>query len=115
MIRVFLIAGEASGDALGAGPQQGYQGAPTICITSDAGAAYSLFELDTAIKYGLPTINILTADAVQVDFLGRPAATTSAVCLARTWSLLRMAVSGASRRRSRASSACRSPAAVSGT
>ena len=44
---------------LGAGPQQGYQGAPTICITSDAGAAYSLFELDTAIKYGLPTINIV--------------------------------------------------------
>ena len=43
----------------GVGPQKGYQGTPTICLTSDAGAAYSLFELDTAIKYGLPTINII--------------------------------------------------------
>ena len=43
----------------GVGPQKGYQGTPTICLTSDAGVAYSLFELDTAIKYGLPTINII--------------------------------------------------------
>lgn len=43
----------------GVGPQKGYQGTPTICITSDAGVAYSLFELDTAIKYGLPTITIV--------------------------------------------------------
>lgn len=43
----------------GVGPQKGYEGSPTICITSDAGVAYSLFELDTAIKYGLPTITIV--------------------------------------------------------
>lgn len=43
----------------GVGPQKGYEGTPTICITSDAGAAFSLFELDTAIKYGLPTITII--------------------------------------------------------
>jgi thiamine pyrophosphate-dependent acetolactate synthase large subunit-like protein len=43
----------------GVGPQKGYQGTPTICITSDAGVAYSLFELDTAIKYGWPTITIV--------------------------------------------------------
>lgn len=43
----------------GVGPQKGYQGTPTICITSDAGMAYSLFELDTAIKYGLPTVTIV--------------------------------------------------------
>lgn len=43
----------------GVGPQKGYQGAPTICITSDAGVAYSLMELDTAIKYGWPTITIV--------------------------------------------------------
>lgn len=43
----------------GVGPQKGYQGTPTICLTSDAGAAYSLFELDTAIKYGLPTITVV--------------------------------------------------------
>jgi thiamine pyrophosphate-dependent acetolactate synthase large subunit-like protein len=44
---------------LGVGPQKGFQGVPTICLTSDAGAAYSLFELDTAIKYGLPTVNVV--------------------------------------------------------
>jgi thiamine pyrophosphate-dependent acetolactate synthase large subunit-like protein len=43
----------------GVGPQKGYQGIPTICLTSDAGAAYSLFELDTAIKYGWPTITVV--------------------------------------------------------
>ena len=43
----------------GVGPQKGYEGTPTICVTSDAGAAYSLFELDTAIKYGLLTITII--------------------------------------------------------
>jgi thiamine pyrophosphate-dependent acetolactate synthase large subunit-like protein len=43
----------------GVGPQKGYEGTPTICITSDAGAAYSLMELDTAIKYGWPTITIV--------------------------------------------------------
>jgi len=43
----------------GVGPQKGYEGVPTICITSDAGMAYSMFELDTAIKYGLPTITIV--------------------------------------------------------
>jgi thiamine pyrophosphate-dependent acetolactate synthase large subunit-like protein len=43
----------------GVGPQKGYEGAPTICITSDAGVAYSLFELDTALKYRLPTVTIV--------------------------------------------------------
>jgi thiamine pyrophosphate-dependent acetolactate synthase large subunit-like protein len=43
----------------GVGPQKGYQGAPTMCLTSDAGASYSLFELDTAIKYGWPTITVI--------------------------------------------------------
>jgi len=43
----------------GVGPQKGYEGVPTICLTSDAGAAYSLFELDTAIKYGWPTITVV--------------------------------------------------------
>ena len=43
----------------GVGPHKGYQGVPTICITSDAGVAYSLMELDTASKYGFPTITIV--------------------------------------------------------
>jgi thiamine pyrophosphate-dependent acetolactate synthase large subunit-like protein len=54
-----MMMGACAAVQSGVGPQQGYEGAPTICITSDAGAAYSLFELDTAIKYGLPTITIV--------------------------------------------------------
>jgi thiamine pyrophosphate-dependent acetolactate synthase large subunit-like protein len=54
-----MMMGVSAAVQRGVGPQQGYEGAPTICITSDAGMAYSLFELDTAIKYGLPTITIV--------------------------------------------------------
>jgi thiamine pyrophosphate-dependent acetolactate synthase large subunit-like protein len=54
-----MMMGVSAAVQRGIGPQAGYQGAPTVCITSDAGAAYSLFELDTAIKYGLPTVTIV--------------------------------------------------------
>jgi thiamine pyrophosphate-dependent acetolactate synthase large subunit-like protein len=43
----------------GVGPQQPYRGAPVLCVTSDAGMAYSLFELETATKYKIPTIAIV--------------------------------------------------------
>ena len=36
-----------------------YKGAPTVCVSSDAGIAYSLFELDTAAKYKLPVIAVI--------------------------------------------------------
>jgi len=54
-----MMMGVSAAVQRGVGPQAGYEGAPTLCITSDAGVAYSLFELDTAIKYGLPTITIV--------------------------------------------------------
>jgi thiamine pyrophosphate-dependent acetolactate synthase large subunit-like protein len=54
-----MMMGVCTAVQRGVGPQAAYQGAPTLCITSDAGAAYSLFELDTAAKYSLPTINIV--------------------------------------------------------
>ena len=54
-----MMMGACAAVQRGIGPQAGYEGAPTLCITSDAGIAYSLFELDTAAKYGLPTINIV--------------------------------------------------------
>ncbi|MCP3984759.1 MAG: thiamine pyrophosphate-binding protein [bacterium] len=54
-----MMMGVCAAVQRGVGPQAGYEGAPTLCITSDAGMAYSLFELDTAIKYGLPTITIV--------------------------------------------------------
>ncbi len=54
-----MMMGVSAAVQRGVGPQKPYQGTPTICLTSDAGAAYSLFELDTAIKYGLPTITVV--------------------------------------------------------
>ena len=43
----------------GVGPQARDKGAPALVITSDAGAAYSMFELDTAGKYKIPVIAII--------------------------------------------------------
>jgi len=54
-----MMMGACAAVQRGVGPQQGYEGAPTICVTSDAGVAYSMFELDTANKYRLPTITIV--------------------------------------------------------
>lgn len=54
-----MMMGVSAAVERGIGPQAGYQGAPTICITSDAGVAYSLMDLETAIKYKLPTITIV--------------------------------------------------------
>lgn len=54
-----MMMGACAAVQRGVGPQAGYEGAPTLCITSDAGVAYSMFELDTAGKYGLPTITIV--------------------------------------------------------
>ena len=54
-----MMMGVCAAVQRGVGPQKGYEGAPTICITSDAGVAYSMFELDTASKYGWPTITIV--------------------------------------------------------
>ncbi len=54
-----MMIGAGAAVQRGVGPQQPYQGAPVLCITSDAGAAYSMFELDTAAKYGIPIIGIV--------------------------------------------------------
>jgi thiamine pyrophosphate-dependent acetolactate synthase large subunit-like protein len=43
----------------GIGLQAPYKGAPVLCITSDAGIAYSMFELDTAAKYKIPVIAVV--------------------------------------------------------
>jgi thiamine pyrophosphate-dependent acetolactate synthase large subunit-like protein len=40
----------------GVGPQGPYKGAPVLCIASDAGAAYSIMELDTFNKYQVPAV-----------------------------------------------------------
>jgi thiamine pyrophosphate-dependent acetolactate synthase large subunit-like protein len=43
----------------GVGPQAPYKGAPVVCVTSDAGIAYSMFELDTAAKYKIPVVAVI--------------------------------------------------------
>jgi thiamine pyrophosphate-dependent acetolactate synthase large subunit-like protein len=40
----------------GVGPQAPYKGAPVLCIASDAGASYSIMELDTFNKYQIPAV-----------------------------------------------------------
>jgi len=43
----------------GVGPQAPYKGAPGICVTSDAAMGYSLFEVETAVKYKIPLITVV--------------------------------------------------------
>jgi thiamine pyrophosphate-dependent acetolactate synthase large subunit-like protein len=54
-----MMIGAGAAVQRGVGPQAPWRGAPVLCITSDAGAAYSLFELDTAIKFKIPTITLI--------------------------------------------------------
>jgi acetolactate synthase-1/2/3 large subunit len=54
-----MMIGASAAVQRGVGAQAPYQGAPTVCVSSDAGIAYSLFELDTAAKYKLPVIGII--------------------------------------------------------
>lgn len=54
-----MMIGAGAAVQRGVGPQAAWKGAPVLCITSDAGAAYSLFELDTAIKFKIPTITLI--------------------------------------------------------
>jgi acetolactate synthase I/II/III large subunit len=56
---VAMMIGASAAVQRGVGPQSAYQGAPVVCVTSDAGIAYSLFELDTAGKYKLPVIAVV--------------------------------------------------------
>ncbi|HEY4308746.1 MAG TPA: thiamine pyrophosphate-binding protein [Pirellulales bacterium] len=54
-----MMIGASAAVQHGVGPQAPYKGAPTVCVSSDAGIAYSLFELDTAAKYKLPVIGVI--------------------------------------------------------
>jgi len=54
-----MMIGASAAVQRGIGPQAPYKGAPTVCVSSDAGIAYSLFELDTAAKYKLPVIGVI--------------------------------------------------------
>jgi thiamine pyrophosphate-dependent acetolactate synthase large subunit-like protein len=54
-----MMIGAGAAVQRGAGPQAQWKGAPVLCITSDAGAAYSMFELDTAAKFKIPVIALI--------------------------------------------------------
>jgi thiamine pyrophosphate-dependent acetolactate synthase large subunit-like protein len=54
-----MMVGAGAAVQRGVGPQAPYKGAPVLVVTSDAGIAYSLFELDTAAKYKIPIIAVV--------------------------------------------------------
>jgi thiamine pyrophosphate-dependent acetolactate synthase large subunit-like protein len=54
-----MVIGAGAAVQRGVGPQAPYKGAPVLCVTSDAGIAYSMFELETASKYKIPVINLV--------------------------------------------------------
>jgi thiamine pyrophosphate-dependent acetolactate synthase large subunit-like protein len=54
-----MMIGAGAAVQRGVGPQAPYKGAPVLVVTSDAGVAYSMFELDTAAKYKIPVISVI--------------------------------------------------------
>ncbi len=54
-----MMIGAGAAVQRGVGPQAERKGAPVLVVTSDAGIAYSLFELDTASKYKIPVIAVI--------------------------------------------------------
>lgn len=56
---IAMTLGAGAAVQQGVGPQAPYKGAPVLCFASDAGAAYSIFELDTFNKYKIPAVILL--------------------------------------------------------
>ena len=54
-----MMIGAGAAVQRGVGPQAAYKGAPVLVVTSDAGIAYSMFELDTAAKYKIPIVAVV--------------------------------------------------------
>jgi thiamine pyrophosphate-dependent acetolactate synthase large subunit-like protein len=54
-----MMIGAAMAAKDGVGPQRAYKGAPSLCLTTDAGMGYTLLELDTAVKYKVPLISVV--------------------------------------------------------
>lgn len=54
-----MMVGAGAAVQRGVGPQAPYKGSPVFVITSDAGIAYSLFEMDTAAKYKIPMVAVV--------------------------------------------------------
>jgi thiamine pyrophosphate-dependent acetolactate synthase large subunit-like protein len=56
---IAMAVGAGAAVQLGVGPQAAYRGAPVFVVTSDAGLAFSMFELDTAAKYKIPIVSVV--------------------------------------------------------
>ena len=54
-----MMIGASAAVQRGVGPQAALQRRPVLVVTSDAGIAYSMFELDTAAKYKIPIIAVI--------------------------------------------------------
>jgi thiamine pyrophosphate-dependent acetolactate synthase large subunit-like protein len=54
-----MLIGSAIAVKDGSGPQAKYKGAPSVCLTTDAGMGFTLVELDTAVKYKVPLITLV--------------------------------------------------------
>ena len=54
-----MMIGAAMAVKDGNGPQAPYKGAPSVCLTTDAGMGFTLVELDTAVKYKVPLITVV--------------------------------------------------------
>ena len=54
-----MMIGAATAAKDGTGPQQPYKGAPSVCLTTDAGMGFTLMETDTAVKYKVPLITLV--------------------------------------------------------
>jgi len=56
---VAYAVGVGAAMELGVGPQAPYQGSPIICVTGDAGFAFSGFEIETLASYRMPAVIIV--------------------------------------------------------
>jgi acetolactate synthase I/II/III large subunit len=54
-----MAFGAGAAVQLGVGPQAAYRRAPVFVVTSDAGLAFSMFELETAAKYKIPIVGVV--------------------------------------------------------
>jgi thiamine pyrophosphate-dependent acetolactate synthase large subunit-like protein len=56
---VAYAVGVAAAVQQGAGAQAAYRGHPIVCTTGDAGAGYTIMEIETLAKYRLPAVVIV--------------------------------------------------------
>jgi thiamine pyrophosphate-dependent acetolactate synthase large subunit-like protein len=57
---IAMMIGSAAAVTHGAGVQNAYKGAPTFAICGDGGVTMSLMEIETAVKYRIPLVAIIS-------------------------------------------------------